>query len=121
MKIVYIILGFISLGLGIVGILLPVLPTTPFLLLTVAMFTKGSDRVSNWFKGTNIYIKYLKEFDETHTMTKNKKRFLSIFTDILLLVSIMKVEPMILKVVIILLIIIKHYYFYKYIGIREEV
>ncbi|MEB3375888.1 DUF454 family protein [Bacteroides sp. CR5/BHMF/2] len=42
MKTLYIVLGSISLALGILGIFLPLLPTTPFLLLTAALYFKGS-------------------------------------------------------------------------------
>lgn len=55
-KIVYLFLAFFFLALGIVGIALPVLPTTPFLLLASYFFTKGSDRFNRWFMSTNIYI-----------------------------------------------------------------
>ena len=48
MKTLYIVLGSISLGLGILGIFLPLLPTTPFLLLTAALYFKGSPRLYNW-------------------------------------------------------------------------
>ncbi|VEJ14464.1 putative transmembrane protein [Pasteurella multocida subsp. septica] len=41
MKAIYILLGFIFLGLGIVGIILPLLPATPFLLLTLFFLQKG--------------------------------------------------------------------------------
>ena len=54
LKYVYITVGFISLGLGIIGIPLPILPTTPFLLLAMACFAKSSQRFEKWLHGTKF-------------------------------------------------------------------
>lgn len=117
MKILYIISGFLSLGLGTIGILLPILPTTPFLLLTGLLFSKGSDKYQNWFKSTKIYQKYLSDFIEHKTMTKKQKWTLLIGVDFMLLISFISIPVFTLKTVVVLVLIIKHWYFYKFIKI----
>ncbi len=62
MKKLVALLGLISLGLGIVGIFVPVLPTTPFLLLASCLFLKSSDRLYNWLMNHPQLGPYIKDF-----------------------------------------------------------
>jgi len=64
MKTLYIILGSISLGLGILGIFLPLLPTTPFLLLTASLYFKSSPRLYNWLLNHKQLGPYIRNFRE---------------------------------------------------------
>ena len=72
-RILWIILGFISLGLDTVGIALPILPTVPFYLATVFCFAKSSKRLHDWFIGTSLYKKHLESFVEHKAMTLKTK------------------------------------------------
>lgn len=73
MKIVYIITGCIFLGLGAVGTVLPILPTTPLLLVAAYCFARSSEKLNNWFRGTKLYKENLESFVKGQGMTKNAK------------------------------------------------
>lgn len=64
MKTLMVLLGGISLALGIAGIFLPVLPTTPFLLLTAALWCRGSDRLYRWLLAQPHLGSYIRNFRE---------------------------------------------------------
>ena len=72
-RFLWIIAGFICLGLGTVGIVLPILPTVPFYLATVFCFAKSSRRLHDWFLGTGLYRKHLDSFVRGKGMTMQTK------------------------------------------------
>jgi len=64
MKKILVVLGVVSLLLGIIGIVVPLLPTTPFLLLAAACFIRGSDRLHNWLMNHKIFGSYIRNYRE---------------------------------------------------------
>ena len=72
-KLLFLILGCVSLALGCVGIVLPVLPTVPFFLLTAFCFAKSSQRLHDWFLGTKLYRKHLESYVQKRGMTPGTK------------------------------------------------
>lgn len=110
-KIIYIGIGLISVILGTIGIILPILPTTPFYLLASFCFVRGSDRFDKWFKGTKLYKKHLENFVNKRAMTLRQKITILAFADFMLLFPIIFLKPLFLKLLILILILYKYYYF----------
>lgn len=81
-KILYIMIGCISFVLGIIGVVLPILLTVPFVLLAAFCFAKSSERLDGWFKNTKLY----KENNVKNGMTKQAK--VRIMCSVTLLMSI---------------------------------
>jgi uncharacterized membrane protein YbaN (DUF454 family) len=73
MKIIFVILGTISLVLGIVGIFVPLLPTTPFLLLSAAAYCKGSTRLYNRLLNQKYLGPYIRNFKENKAIPLRAK------------------------------------------------
>ena len=65
--------GSISLGIGIVGIVVPLLPTTPFLLLAAYCYSRGSKRLSNRLLGNRLIGSYLRNYLEGKAMSIKAK------------------------------------------------
>ncbi|MBN2565544.1 MAG: YbaN family protein [Candidatus Eisenbacteria bacterium] len=65
--------GLVCVGLGVAGVLIPLLPTTPFLLLAAACFARSSDRFYNWLMNNRWmgdYVRYYVEYRATTLATK---------------------------------------------------
>lgn len=72
-KIILIVLGCICLGCGCVGIVLPILPTVPFFLVTLFCFARSSQKLYDWFVSRKMYKKHLESFVQRKGMLMKTK------------------------------------------------
>ncbi|MBR2177207.1 MAG: YbaN family protein [Clostridia bacterium] len=84
-RIIFAVLGLICFALGTIGVVLPILPTTPFYLLTLFFFANSSERLHKWFLGTKLYKKHLDSFVKKKGMLLSTK--ISIITTVTLLMG----------------------------------
>ncbi|GAA0287641.1 hypothetical protein GGQ92_000812 [Gracilibacillus halotolerans] len=112
-RILLIITGFVSFGIGVAGVILPVLPGGPFFLFAAYCFGKSSERVENWFKSTTFYKDYVVRIKENTGMTLREKIRINVIADAFIIFSVIYVDFIFVKVIIIILGLIKHYYFIK--------
>ncbi|WP_456271156.1 YbaN family protein [Bacillus sp. AK031] len=116
---VFLLLGILSLAIGVVGTVLPVLPGGPFYLLAAFCFAKSSKKFENWFKNTSIYEKYVESFLKKKGMTRKEKIRINVIADSFILFSIFYIDFLWVKALFLLLAIYKHYYFIKKIKTIE--
>lgn len=111
-RIIWLILGFLSMGIGAVGVALPVLPTTPFLLLASFCLAKGSERFHRWFTETKLYKKHLESFVKNRSMTLKTKFSLLIPASCMLLLAFLAMQNVYGRAFIVFLIVFKYVYFF---------
>ena len=108
-------LAFLCVGVGCIGIVLPILPTTPFFLLAVVLFAKGSQRFHAWFLSTGLYKTYLADFVATRSMTRETK--IRVLTLVTILIAVgFWFSPVVAKVVLVAVLIF--HYVYCMFGIK---
>ena len=76
MKLLYLLLGTLCLILGIIGIFLPVLPTTPLLLLTAFCYYRGSSRMYDWLMSHPKLGPYIRNFREHRMIPRRVKAYI---------------------------------------------
>lgn len=121
-KIIFVIVGFIAFAGAVIGVVLPILPTTPFLLLASFCFVRGSEKFDKWFKETKIYKKHLETFVNERAMTLKQKLSILLFADFMIAFPLIILKSIPVKILLILVILCKYYYFiFKIKTIKVEV
>jgi len=86
MKFLLLSLGFLSLGFGVLGIFLPVLPTTPFILLAAFFFGRSSARIHLYLLNHKVFGPTIKDFNEKKVL-KRKTKIIALLTMWAVLIS----------------------------------
>ncbi|HRQ30937.1 MAG TPA: YbaN family protein [Saprospiraceae bacterium] len=104
LKTLMIIGGTLSLAIGIIGIFIPGLPTTPFLLLTTALYLRSSEKLYNKLLKTKIIGDYIREYRDAKGMTlRQKVSSIGLMWVMISASSFFFIDSMKIKVIIILL------------------
>ncbi len=128
-RVIFLIVGCVSFALGTVGIVIPVLPTVPFYLLTAFCFVRGSEKFANWFLNSKLYKNHVGNFAKHRVMTIYGEMLLLIFVSVLLMTSMWFINKLAMTIVFSVLIACKYAYFVfrvtpvskkEYLAIKEQ-
>ena len=104
LRILLVIAGTVCVGLGIVGIFVPVLPTTPFLLLAAACYARSSQRFHGWLLNNKWFGSYIRNYLERKGITLRAKIITLSLLWITIGVSVaFAVETLVLKLILIII------------------
>jgi len=120
-KIIYVILGSIFVGLGFLGIFLPLLPTTPFLLLAAACYARSSERFYQWLMNNPLFGTYIKNYRENKGIPfRGKIISISLLWITILFSIFMITENIILEFLLILIAILVTIHILSFPTLKED-
>lgn len=119
-KTIFFVTGSIALSLGIVGVILPILPTTPFLILASACYLKSFDGINEKLVNSSFYKKHMAYMIEQRGMKLKAK--LAILIPVLFMLSIifLMFDNIIIKIIIIMVATAKTIVFIRMKTIKED-
>lgn len=120
LRFLYILFALLFLGLAVMGVVLPVLPTTPFLLLASFFAAKSSEKLNLYIKSTKMYQQHAVNFIEHKGMTLSMKVMILTFASTMLMFPLYFSKSIILKMFIMLLMVVKYTYFIFFLNTVEK-
>jgi uncharacterized membrane protein YbaN (DUF454 family) len=111
-NVLFVIAGFLFLALGIVGIALPVLPTTPFLLLASFCFLKGSKRLHDWLMANKHFGPRIERITKTG-LTKREKISIYVLVFAMLTPVFILTKSLHLRILLVVIMVVKAIFFLK--------
>ena len=106
-KLLYNIIGTISLLLALIGVILPILPTTPFVLLSAACYYKGSEKLHSWLSDNETFGPIIRDYEEHRGMRKATKiKALLIMWTAVLASAFLVLDTLTMRAVVVLIAVI---------------
>ncbi|MBR9728964.1 YbaN family protein [Shewanella intestini] len=96
----FLVIGLVSLSLGVIGIALPLLPTVPFILLAAYCFARSSTRLHHWLMTHPWFAKSLTSWQQQRALPKGVKRKATVMTTVSFTISILIVPLMWVKIML---------------------
>lgn len=101
MKFLLTVIGSLAVILAVLGIFLPLLPTTPFLLLASACFLRSSERLHRWLRHNRLFGEYLRNIEDKRGIPLKGKVYTLILLWVSMSYSIYIVKPLYLKALLV--------------------
>ena len=116
-KILLVIIGCIGVGLGALGVVLPILPTVPFLLLAAFCFARSSERLNNWFIGTKLYKNNLESYVKGEGMTRKTKIKIMVTVTVLMTVGFIMMDQVLVGRIVLACVWVFHILYFVF-GVK---
>lgn len=107
LKLVYNIIGTVSLFFAFIGVVLPIIPTTPFVLLSAACYYKGSERLHGWLSHNELFGPIIRDYEEHRGMRKATKikaltiMWAAVLASALLILNTLKMRALVILIAVI--------------------
>ena len=116
-KMLLVIIGCIGVGLGALGVVLPILPTVPFLLLAAFCFARSSERLNNWFIGTKLYKNNLESYVKGEGMTRKTKVKIMVTVTVLMTVGFIMMDQVLVGRIVLACVWVFHILYFVF-GVK---
>jgi hypothetical protein len=111
--------GTAALGLGVIGIVVPVLPTTPFLLVAAACYARSSDRLYTWLVGQPSLGRIVSEWRRSRSLPHGVKPRALVLVTLTFAVSILLVDGLAMRLALVALAIVLAWFLWRIPETRE--
>ena len=111
------VIGCIGVGLGTLGVVLPILPTVPFLLLAAFCFARSSERLNNWFIGTKLYKNNLESYVKGEGMTRKTKIKIMVTVTVLMTVGFIMMDQVLVGRIVLACVWVFHILYFVF-GVK---